>query len=55
MRVYVSCVKRVLDFVIALIALCLLCPFFSLVVILLFIAVMFSNVSILASGVKSST
>mgnify|MGYP005919855473 CR=1 FL=1 len=38
MRVYVSCVKRVLDFVIALIALCLLCPFFSLVVILLFIA-----------------
>ena len=38
MSVYVSCVKRVLDFIIALIALCLLSPFFSLVVILLFIA-----------------
>lgn len=38
MNVYVSCVKRVLDFVIALITLCLLSPFFSLVVVLLFIA-----------------
>ena len=37
MRVYVSCVKRVLDFVIALIALCLLCPFLSFIALLLFI------------------
>lgn len=37
MRVYVSCVKRVLDFVIDLIALCLLCPFLSFIALLLFI------------------
>ena len=37
MRVYFSCVKRVLDFVIALIALCLLCPFLSFIALLLFI------------------
>ena len=37
MRVYVYCVKRVLDFVIALIALCLLCPFLSFIALLLFI------------------
>ncbi len=37
MRVYVTCVKKVLDFVIALIGLCLLCPFLSFVALLLFI------------------
>ena len=38
MRVYVSCVKRVLDFVIALIGVCFLSPFLSFVALLLFIA-----------------
>lgn len=38
MRVYVTSVKKVLDFVIALIGVCFLSPFLSFVALLLFIA-----------------